>query len=123
MFPTVVVGDLPHRERDVLPRTAARMTSALQSHLRVADLPTHVTMHIFRLGGAVSKSPTGTPVDKSCGLGLGRRRPWRPTTLGPLRVVPDDMDSYLSTSVRLAYRLVGVAGFPRRPVCGGWPPV
>ena len=40
------------------------MTTALQGHLRAAGLPSHVTMHSFRVGGSFSKSLDGTAVDE-----------------------------------------------------------
>ena len=40
------------------------MTTALQAHLRAAGLPTHFTMHSFRVGGFLSKSLAGTAVDE-----------------------------------------------------------
>ena len=52
-----------------LPFPAARMTTALQAHLRTAGLPSHFTMHSFRVGGPFSKSLTGTAVDEIMKIG------------------------------------------------------
>ena len=48
---------------------AARMTTALQGHLRAAGLPSHFTMHSFRVGGSLSKSLPGTEVDEIMKIG------------------------------------------------------
>ena len=48
---------------------AARMTTALQGHLRAAGLPSHFTMHSFRVGGSLSQSLDGTAVDKIMKIG------------------------------------------------------
>ena len=42
--------------RGSLSLSAARMTTALQGHLRAAELPSHFTMHSFRVRGSPSKS-------------------------------------------------------------------
>jgi len=52
-------------QRGGLPLTAPQMTAALQAHL----LPAHFTMHSFRVGGSLSKSLAGTPVDEIMQLG------------------------------------------------------
>ena len=56
-------------QRGGLPLTAPQMTAALQAHLRDASLPAHFTMHSFRVGGSLSKSLAGTPVDEIMQLG------------------------------------------------------
>ena len=60
LFPVVTAGG----DRGNLPLPAARMTTALQAHLRAAGLPSHFTMHSFRVGGSLSKSLAGTAVDE-----------------------------------------------------------
>ena len=90
LFPVVTAGG----GRGNLPLPAARMTSALQAHLRAVELPSHFTVHSFREGGALSKSLAGTAMDEiveiggwktesvakyyigttSCGKGLGSKR-------------------------------------------------
>ena len=50
--------------RGCLPFSAARKTATLQGHLRAAELPSHFTMHYFRVGGSLSKSLAGTAVDE-----------------------------------------------------------
>ena len=62
LFPVVAAGG--HRSN--LPLPAARMTTALQAHLRAAGLPSHFTMHSFRVGGSLSKSLVGTAVLWKC---------------------------------------------------------
>ena len=52
-----------------LPLPAARVTTALQAHLRAAGLPNHFTMHSFRVGGSLSKSLAGTAVDEIMKIG------------------------------------------------------
>ena len=54
--------------RGSLPLSAARMTTALKGHLRAAGLPSHFTMHSFRVGGSLSKSLAGTCIMKIRGL-------------------------------------------------------
>ena len=56
LFPVVSAGG----GRGTLPLPAARMTAALQAHLRAAELPSCFTMHSFRVGGALGKSLAGT---------------------------------------------------------------
>ena len=59
LFPVVTAeGD-----RVSLPLPAARMTTALLGHLRAAGLPSHFTIHPFRVEGSLSKSLAGTGVD------------------------------------------------------------
>ena len=55
--------------RGNLSLSAARMTTALQGHLRAAELPSHFTMHSFRVGGSLSKSLAGTAVDEKMKIG------------------------------------------------------
>ena len=55
--------------RGSLPLPADRMTTALQGHLRAAGLPSHFTMHTFRVGGYLSKSLNGTAVDEIMKIG------------------------------------------------------
>ena len=52
-----------------LPLPPASMTTVLQAHLRAAGLPSHFTMHSFRLGGSLSKSLAGTAVDEIMKIG------------------------------------------------------
>ena len=56
-------------QRGVLPLTAPQMTAAWQAHLRDASLPAHFTMRSCRVGGSLSKSLAGTPVDEIVQLG------------------------------------------------------
>ena len=60
LFPVVTAGG----DRGNLPLPAARVTTALQAHLRAAGLPSHFTMHSFCVGGSLSKSLAGTTVDE-----------------------------------------------------------
>lgn len=39
------------------------MTNKLQTHLRAAGLPDTLTMHSFHVGGSLSQSLMGIPVD------------------------------------------------------------
>lgn len=55
--------------RSALPLTSKRMTALLQSHLKYAGLPTHFTMHSFRVGGSVSEALAGTSIDEIMKLG------------------------------------------------------
>ena len=41
--------------RSSLPLSATRIMTAFQGHLRAAELPSHFTMHSFRVGGSLSK--------------------------------------------------------------------
>eukprot|EP00903_Cladosiphon_okamuranus_P006868 g6689.t1 len=68
LFQTVV-DNLPEGVRGAVPLSPAQMTAALQAHLREADLPDHYSMHSFRVGGSVSKSLAGTPVDEIMRIG------------------------------------------------------
>lgn len=68
LFPSVQVTS-PDGLRGAMPLTAPQMTTALQAHLRKASLPVHFTMHSFRVGGSLSKSLAGTPVDEIMQLG------------------------------------------------------
>ena len=63
LFPQMQEG-FPDGQRRALPFTAPQMTAALQAHLREASLPSHFTMHPLRVGGSLSKSLAGTPVDE-----------------------------------------------------------
>ena len=65
LFPVVTAGG----DRGNLQLPAARMTTALQAHLRAAGLPSHFTMHSFRVGGFLSKSLAGTAVDEIMQIG------------------------------------------------------
>ena len=65
LFPVVTAGG----DRGNLPLPAARMTTALQAHLRAAGLPSHFTMRSFRVGGSLSKSLAGTAVDEIMEIG------------------------------------------------------
>jgi len=51
------------------PLSGARMTASLQGHLREAGLPSHFTMHSFRVGGSLSRSLAGTAVDEIMKIG------------------------------------------------------
>ena len=50
--------------RGSLSLSAARMATALQDHLRAAELPSPFTMHSIRVGGSLSNSLAGTAVDE-----------------------------------------------------------
>ena len=49
--------------------SAARMTTALQGHLRAAELPRHFTMNSFRVGSSLSKPLAGTAVHEIMKIG------------------------------------------------------
>ena len=51
------------------PLAAAGMTASLQTHLRVADLPSHFTMHSFRVEGSLTRSLAGTAVGEIMKIG------------------------------------------------------
>ncbi len=78
----------------MLPLSAVQMTAALQAHLRAAGLPTHSTMHSFRVCGSVSQSLVGTPVDEIMRLGgwesevMEKKHYTGATTSGPERTEP-----------------------------------
>ena len=55
--------------RGSLPLSAARMTTALKGRLRAAGLPSHFTMHSFRVGGSLNKSLAGTAVGEIVKIG------------------------------------------------------
>ena len=56
------------------PMTAPRMKTAFQRHLRAAGLPDHFTIHSFRVGGSLSQSLAGTPVDEIMKIGGWKTR-------------------------------------------------
>ena len=62
------------------------MTSSLQSYLRMADLPSHFTMHSFRVGGSLSKSLTRTAVDEIMKIGGWKTEPVAKYYIGATRV-------------------------------------
>ena len=68
--------------RGSLPLSAARMTTTLQSHSRAGELPSHSTMHYFRVGGSLSKPLAGRRWMRSRKLVAGRRSRWPSTTSG-----------------------------------------
>ena len=55
--------------RGTVPLTAPRMTAALQARLRAAGIPGQFRMHLFRVGGSVSRSLEGTAVDEIMKIG------------------------------------------------------
>lgn len=65
LFP--VIG--PEGCREQLPIKPKTMKENLVGHLKHAGLPTHYTMHSFRVGGSVSESLAGTAVDGRMKLG------------------------------------------------------
>ena len=65
LFPVV----LPDGSRGDVAMSAPRMVTALQGHLRAAELPSHFTLHSFRSGGSLSKSLAGTPMDEIMQIG------------------------------------------------------
>lgn len=82
LFPFVENGS-PEGVRGELPLTAPQMTTSLQSHLRAAGLPDHFTMHSFRVGGSLSKSLGGTPVDEIMYLGGWKTEAMAKHYIGP----------------------------------------
>lgn len=65
LFPVVTPEGSRGREK----LSAPRMTADLQGHLRRANLPSHFTMHSFRVGGSLSKSLAGTAMDEIMQIG------------------------------------------------------
>ena len=55
--------------RGRLPLSAACMTATPESHLRAAELPSHLMMHSFRVGGSLSKSLAGAAVGEIMKIG------------------------------------------------------
>ena len=60
LFPVVTAEG----SRSSLPLPAARMMAALQGHLRAPGLPSHFTMHYFRVGSSSASHWTGTAVEE-----------------------------------------------------------
>ena len=56
-------------ERGTTAITAPRMTAAPQAHLRAGGMTDHFTMHLFRVGGSLSKSLACTAVDEIIKIG------------------------------------------------------
>ena len=56
-------------ERRITALTAARITAALQAHLRARGVPDHFTMQAFGVGGSLSKSLSDTAVDEIMKIG------------------------------------------------------
>ena len=71
LFPVVTAGG----DRSNLPLPAARMTIALQAHLRAAGLPSHFTMHSPSAWVVPSANRwPGRRWMRSCKLAAGRRK-------------------------------------------------
>ena len=60
--------------RGRLPLSAACMTATPESHLRAAELPSHLMMHSFRVGGSLSEYMAGTAVYEIMKIGGWKTR-------------------------------------------------
>ena len=102
LFPVV----LAEGQRGNEPMTPARMKAAFQRHLRAAGLPDHFTIHSFRVGGSLSQSLAGTPVDEIMKIGGWKTRSVAEQYIGQTRsqdqVVP-------AQGVEVAYQAADAA--------------
>jgi len=87
--------------------TPPRMKATLQKYLRGAGLPDHYTIHSFRVGGSLSQSLAGTPVDEIMKIGGWKTRKVAERYIGQTR--SDQQAAESSQSVDVAYQAADAA--------------
>ena len=87
--------------------TAPKMKDALQRHLRAASLPDHFTIHSFRVGGSLSQSLAGTPVDEIMKIGGWKTRKMATHYIG--QTCGGGQDATAGQDVEIAYQTADAA--------------